>query len=65
MPGAEVIQRQAGSKLADTLQHLGGVLGIVHHQRFRELELERAAHQASPRDHRPQIVDEVLPQQLS
>src|SRR6516162_6936322 len=60
----EIVERQARAKVADALQHLRGVLGILHHQRFGELELERAARKARARNHRAQIVNEVLPQQL-
>ena len=62
--GAEVVERQAGAEFADALQHLRGVLGILHHQRLGELELERSARQAGARNHRAQIVDQILPQQL-
>ena len=36
-------QREPGAELADAHQHLRGVLGIFHHQRFGQLQLERAA----------------------
>src|SRR5262249_1490493 len=61
---AEIVECQARAKVADALQHLRGVLGILHHQRFRKLELERAACKACARNPRAQVVDEVLPQQL-
>src|SRR5262245_9516183 len=61
---AEIVECQARAKVADALQHLRGVLGILHHQRFRKLELERATRKACARNHRAQVVDEVLPQQL-
>src|SRR5499427_10962391 len=57
----EIVKRQARAKVADALQHLRGVLGILHYQRFGELELERAARKARARNHRAQIVNEVLP----
>src|SRR5579871_142786 len=64
MPGAEIVERQPGAKLADAMQHLAGVLRVFHHQRFGELELEGAAREPRTGDDGAQIMDEVLPQQL-
>ena len=65
MPGPEVIKRQPGAELANALEHLRGMLRILHHHRLRELELERAAREGGARDHGAQVVDEILPQQLA
>jgi hypothetical protein len=65
MAAAEVVKCQPGAKIADALQHLRRVLGILHYQRFRELQFERAARKARPRDDRAYVVDQVLPQQLT
>src|SRR5262249_55882429 len=43
MAGAEIIERQPGAELADARQHLRGVLGVLHHERFRQFQLQRAA----------------------
>jgi hypothetical protein len=43
MAGAEVVEREAGAELADALEHLRGVLRVLHDQRLCQLELERAA----------------------
>ena len=65
MAGAEIVEREAGAELADALEHLRGVLRVLHHQRFGQLELERAAREARAREHRAQVVDQILPQQLA
>ena len=62
--GAEAVERQSRAEITDALQHLRGVLGVLHDQRLRKLELERPARQSGARDHRAQIVDEILSQQL-
>ena len=45
MAGAEIVERQAGAEFADARQNLRGMLGIFHHQRLGEFQLERAARQ--------------------
>src|SRR5579862_813022 len=65
MPGAEIVEREAGTELADAMQHLAGMLRVLHHQRFGELELEAAAREARTGDDGAQIMDQVLPQQLA
>src|SRR5262245_12834100 len=46
MAGAEIVERKTSAELADAMEHLRGVFRVLHHQRFRELELERAARKA-------------------
>ena len=53
-----------GAELLDAREHLRGVLGIFHHQRFGEFELERAARQRRAREHGAQVLDQVVAQQL-
>ena len=65
MAGAEVVERQPGAELADPLQHLRGVLRILHHQRLGEFELERAAGHRGARQHGADVVDQVMAQQLA
>ena len=64
MAGAEIVERQAGAELADAVQHLRGVFRIFHHQRLGELELERSARERRARQHRAQILDQIVAQQL-
>ena len=47
------------------MQHLRGVFRIFHHHRFGELELERPASQRGARQHRAQVLDQVVAQQLA
>ena len=65
MPGAEVVERQADTEFAHARQHLRGVFGILHHQRLGQLQLERAARDRRARQHRAQILDQVVAQQLA
>ena len=65
MAGAEIVERQPGAELADARQHLRGVLGVLHHQRLGQLELERAAGEPGARQHGAQIVDQIVAQQLA
>ena len=62
MPKSSSARPAPRSRIA--LQHLRGMLGIFHHQRLGEFELERAARETCARNHGAQIVDQVLPQQL-
>ena len=64
MSGAEIVERQAGAELANPLQHLRRVLRILHHQRFRQFQLQRAARDRRARQHGADVVDQVVPQQL-
>ena len=36
--GAEIVEREAGAKLADAGQHLRRIFGIFHHQAFGQFE---------------------------
>ena len=65
MAGAEIVEREPGAELAHAREHLGGIFRVFHHQRFGELELERAAREARARQHRADVLDEVVPQQLA
>ena len=60
MAGAEIVERQAGAELADAGEDHRGVLGIFHHQRFRDLQLERTARQRRARQHAAQVLDQVV-----
>src|SRR6266849_997740 len=64
MSGAEIVERQAGAELADAGQHLRGMFGVLHHQGFGELELERAARRPMAGEHRAKIVDQIVAEQL-
>ena len=64
MAGAEIVERQAGAEFLDAGQHLRGMLGIFHDQRFGDLELERAARQRGAAQHAAQILDQIVAQQL-
>src|SRR5215472_8977759 len=64
MSGAEIIERKAGAKIPQPLEDLSRLLGIFHDGGFRELELERAARQAHSREHRAEIVDDVVLEKL-
>ena len=65
MAGAEIVEREAGAEVADARQHLRGVLGVFHHQRFGEFELQRAARRHRTREHRAQVLQQVVAQQLT
>ena len=63
---AEVIERQTGAEFAtNPLQHLRCVLRILHRDRLGKLEFERSSRQRSSGQHRAQILDQVMTQQLT
>ena len=64
MPGAKIVERQPDAELLDAREHLRGVLGIFHHQRFGDFQLEGAARQRRARQHAAQVLDQVVAQQL-
>ena len=64
MAGAEIIQRQPGSEFADPRQHLRRMLRVLHHQRFGQFQLERAARHRGARQHGADVVDQIVAQQL-
>src|SRR5581483_1502917 len=65
MPGAEIVQRQPGTELLYPGQHLRRVLGVLHDQRFGDLELETPAYQRRAAQYTAQVLDEIVTQKLS
>ena len=49
----------------DAGQHLRGVFRVLHHQDFGDLELQRAARERGADEHRLDVVDEIVAQQLA
>src|SRR5215467_8745772 len=64
MPGAEIVEREAGAKIPQTLEDLSRLLGIFHHGRFGKLNFECAARQAAASKHGAQTVDDVISEEL-
>ena len=63
--GAEIVERQADADLLQLGEHVAGLLGIVHHQRFGELQAEAARLQIGACDHRAHVADQVAADQLA
>src|SRR5262245_8179883 len=64
MAGAEIVERKAGTQLADLGQQLRRVLRVLHDERLGQLELQSATRERRARDDRTQVVDQIMAQQL-
>ena len=65
MAGAEIVERKTGAEFPQALQDAGDLFGIFHHQQLGDFEFERTAGDRRAPQHRAQILNQVLPQQLA
>ena len=63
--GAEIVQRQADAECLQAGEELGRTLRIVHHQRFRQLQLEAVRRDPVALDDGLHVADQILADELA